>query len=310
MNKLVRTSKITPENYEIKFYLENNVASINEEYLKLILDKIEKFAIESDLMKLIKKLEISINFNSKRDGAYYIFKNPVRVDINLMTLVQIYSSSGQEKSLVYLEQLLKHEFFHAYQDYKTELLKKVYIIETKLKKKIEVFGSKEVRDDPNIHPRFRMTPLHLMRFYFLRFVFQLYIEGVAKYCGETIPFKPKLLLGNYNIRKEDMENFILSIRNTIENNIFNEEELDNFIQYLMYYLGQHMTYFILYSNTKTNLFELVNIDHVKFIKLYEKACNKLNFKPLISYSSKKGLFDYSSTIKELKDIYDNEMPGT
>lgn len=73
--------------------------------------------------------------------------------------------------------------------------------------------------------------------------------------------------------------------------------------YMIYKIGFHMVYTILYVNKDIDINMLAKMDYIQIIKLYEKSVLSEGKRPIISYTSRNGVFDYVGWLENINDTY-------
>ena len=69
-----------------------------------------------------------------------------------------------------------------------------------------------------------------------------------------------------------------------------------------YVIGVHMLYTILYTEPTMNIEKIAGFSFAEFIVIYERCCAKLDIRPLVSLTSRRGFFDYKSVLRDLERI--------
>ena len=65
-----------------------------------------------------------------------------------------------------------------------------------------------------------------------------------------------------------------------------------------YEIGEYMTYTILYAFDKLTLEDLIKKDAFKFVRLYERACKKLDLNPLVSLGDTSAIYCHKQQLKK------------
>jgi len=143
------------------------------------------------------------------------------------------------------------------------------------------------------------------------FVHQLSYEGVARYVGHQAKkphiFSHKILLKK-NIELCKKIHFLWGeIQDTVEQWKNKSEEPLDFLRkkilslgftILSYKIGSHMVYTIRFADIAT-VRELVRMKPFKFIRTYERACEKLSILKIVSVNDPKAVFCYNVVLKDL-----------
>lgn len=141
---------------------------------------------------------------------------------------------------------------------------------------------------------------------------RVYIEGIATFYQEERKYSIEEFEAIYNGVKEEVIHLNLLLVKTIENLKLLNQDGQNLITSIYYTLGTLMTYSILIGKEDIKQEDLFEMGHIKFIKFYEESVLEVNKKYnkkydiLFSYSSGKGIIDYTLLKKLIKKMSKKE----
>ncbi|MEK6875802.1 MAG: hypothetical protein AABX63_00200 [Nanoarchaeota archaeon] len=69
-----------------------------------------------------------------------------------------------------------------------------------------------------------------------------------------------------------------------------------------YGVGIHMLYTLLYTEPTMNIEKIAGFNFAEFIVIYERCCAKLGIRPLVSLTSRRGIFDYKRVLRDLERL--------
>jgi len=167
------------------------------------------------------------------------------------------------------------------------------------------------------------------------FVDYLYTEGLARYGGRIseYPFDINFLKTQYDTFAKRVESDLVAKYMELMENVKNyskrivegeseidpnkkyiktyemlnrihenEKELKPILDHFYYELGAHMVYVTFFGNKDFTIGRAIKLSSFKFIKMYEEACSHFDLKPIVSFTSGNGVFDYKRALQELLKV--------
>ncbi len=143
-----------------------------------------------------------------------------------------------------------------------------------------------------------------IRLYLRMFLSLLHLEGLAKYCEQRLNMKAEMsrtyveLVGN--IAKKETDEYMAHLQECIEGKIMWQEFMQlPLVQAIPYEIGDVMVMTILLGDHEMGIRKLTKLTTFEFIRKYEDCCVIVGFKPIVSLTSREGIFDYKKEVKRV-----------
>lgn len=163
--------------------------------------------------------------------------------------------------------------------------------------------------------------LRLVRLFLSTFFDMVHMEGIAEYSSHAA--RSKISLDSTSQRKyrsaakDIVEQIVMNYHTFIEFTKQNRkasqtqayERLVAALKSHSRLIGMHMTQTIMLAEEISNIEVVMKRGHVRFVKDYEHACHAIKQRPLVSYTSGKGMLDYKKMTNEFMQAYNAVYPN-
>ncbi len=192
-------------------------------------------------------------------------------------------------------QTLNHELTHVLHFEEKQIQEMELTVQQRLTKvlaQVQVIGNRNTVD---------------IRLYLRIFLYLLHLEGLAKYGEQILNMKAemsrKYVETVENIVKKEIEEYMIQLNECMNGKITSEEFMRlPMVQGIPYDIGDVMVMTILLADHDMGIRKLTKITTFEFVRKYENCCMVLGFKPIVSLTSGKGIFDYKRMVEMVRKV--------